>query len=182
MLKFFKKALKTGVVTGTDPLTPPDVDKNFRGKPEHDSSQCIACGACVNACPANALSIKTDVATNTQHWSLFLGRCIFCARCEEVCPTGAIELGQEVQLAAWNKDDLYMKADFPIQHCRECGKPFAVTKELEYAKEVLLQSGQYTDEQTLIDQLYTCPECKRKHNVTQSQRVQISRLLREVKA
>ncbi|MFM2486880.1 formate hydrogenlyase complex iron-sulfur subunit [Celerinatantimonas yamalensis] len=179
MLKFFKKALKTGIVTGTDPLTPPEVDKNFRGKPEHDPAQCIACAACVNACPATALTVETNVATGMQQWSLFLGRCIFCGRCEEVCPTGAIELGQEVQLAVWNKSDLYQKSDFPIAYCKECGKPFAVAKSLDYAQQILLQAGQYTDKESLTNQLHTCPDCKRLHNVTQSQRIMLSRLLRE---
>lgn len=179
MLKFFKNTLKTGVVTGRDPLVAPDVDKNFRGKPEHDSAQCIACAACINACPANALSVETDLDSGLQRWSLFIGRCIFCGRCEEVCPTGAIELTPEVQLATWNKDDLYIKADFPIEYCAECGQPFAVSKELDFAKAVLLQAGQYQDEPALDQQLHTCPKCKQKHNMTESSRIQLSRLLRE---
>lgn len=179
MLTFLKKALKTGVVTGQDPLVPPEVDKNFRGKPEHQPEQCIACAACVNACPANALNVETDLATGMQKWSLFLGRCIFCARCEEVCPTGAIKLTPEVQLAAFTKEDLYQRSDFPIQHCEVCGKPFAVAKELDYAQQLLMHAGQYQDEAALHHQLCTCPSCKRKQNITQSQRILLSRQLRE---
>ncbi|WP_411986142.1 formate hydrogenlyase complex iron-sulfur subunit [Shewanella sp. YIC-542] len=179
MLKYLKKALKTGVVTGSDPLTPPDVDKNFRGKPEHDPSQCIACSACMNACPANALTVKTNLASGMQEWSLFLGRCIFCGRCEEVCPTHAIVLTPEVQMAVWCKDDLYQKAAFPLACCTECNKPFAVEKELQYAEDLLMASGQYQDRDELHRQLHTCPQCKRRHNITQSQRINLSRLLRE---
>lgn len=179
MLKYLKKALSTGVVTGSDPLTAPDLDKNFRGKPEHNPAQCIACAACMNACPANALTVQTNLDTGMQEWSLFLGRCIFCARCEEVCPTGAIELSQEIQLAVWRKEDLYQKSAFPLAHCVECDKPFAVEKELQYAEDLLLVTGQYEDRAALHQQLHTCPHCKREHNITQSQRIAISRMLRE---
>lgn len=179
MLKFLKKAMQTGVVTGTDPLTPPDVDKNFRGKPEHDPAQCIACSACINVCPANALTVETNRKTGMQEWSLFLGRCIFCGRCEEVCPTAAIKLTPEVQLAAWRKEDLYQRSDFPIKNCVECGKPFAVEKELDYAEQLLLKTGQYQDKEALHKQLCTCPQCKRRENITESRRIAISRLLRE---
>ncbi|GGY96692.1 MULTISPECIES: formate hydrogenlyase complex iron-sulfur subunit [Shewanella] len=179
MLKFLKKALQTGVVTGTDPLTPPEVDKNFRGKPEQDPSQCIACAACMNACPANALTVQTNLVSGMQEWSLFLGRCIFCGRCEEVCPTHAIVLTQEVQMAVWRKEDLYQKSAFPLATCAECGKPFAVAKELQYAEDLLMATGQFEDREALHQQLHTCPHCKRAHNITQSQRINLSRLLRE---
>lgn len=179
MFKYLKLALGVGVATQNDPLVEPDVDKNFRGMPKHDPAQCIACSACINACPANALSCKTDLAADKQHWQFNLGRCIFCARCEEVCPTGAIELSQEVQMAVWKKEDLYQKAAFPIAHCIECDAPFAVAKELDYAEALLLKAGQYTDKEALHQQLHTCPACKRQHNLIESQRTSISRLIRE---
>ncbi|MFM2481440.1 formate hydrogenlyase complex iron-sulfur subunit [Celerinatantimonas sp. YJH-8] len=179
MLKFLKKAVKTGVVTGQDPLVPPNLDKNFRGKPEHHPEQCIGCAACINACPANALTVTTNLKTGMQQWSLFLGQCIFCGRCEEVCPTAAIKLTPQVQLAAFSKEDLYQRSDFPIQNCVVCGKPFAVQKELQYAQSLLMQAGQYQDEVALQQQLCTCPSCKREQNITQSQRIQLSRQLRE---
>ncbi|MBE9816385.1 4Fe-4S dicluster domain-containing protein, partial [Escherichia coli] len=54
-----------------------------RGKPDLMPSQCIACGACACACPANALTIQTDDQQNSRTWQLYLGRCIYCGRCEE---------------------------------------------------------------------------------------------------
>ncbi|STI80782.1 hydrogenase-4 component H [Escherichia coli] len=70
-------------------------------------SQCIACGACACACPANALTIQTDDQQNSRTWQLYLGRCIYCGRCEEVCPTRAIQLTNNFELTVTNKADLY---------------------------------------------------------------------------
>lgn len=88
MFTFIKKVIKTGTVTSRYPLEPMPVDKNFRGKPEHNPQQCIGCAACVNACPSNALTVETDLKTGELAWQFNLGRCIFCGRCEEVCPDG----------------------------------------------------------------------------------------------
>lgn len=52
MFTFIKKVIKTGTATSSYPLEPIAVDKNFRGKPEHNPQQCIGCAACVNACPS----------------------------------------------------------------------------------------------------------------------------------
>lgn len=86
MIPFIKKVLKTGTVTTPYPLQPVEVDKNFRGKPQHNPAQCIGCAACVNACPSNALSVALTDTQNRLDWQFNLGRCIFCGRCEEVCP------------------------------------------------------------------------------------------------
>lgn len=123
MLKLLKTALRHRHATVAYPARPLDVDPNFRGKPQYDARQCIACGACTAACPANALTMENDVANGLRRWSLNLGRCIFCARCEEVCPTAAIVLSPEFELAVWRKEDLQQRADFAICHCVECGAP-----------------------------------------------------------
>lgn len=106
MFTFIKKVIKTGAQTSSYPLEPIPVDKNFRGKPEHNPQQCIGCAACVNACPSNALTVETDLKTGELAWQFNLGRCIFCGRCEEVCPTVAIRLSQEYELAVWKKRGL----------------------------------------------------------------------------
>ncbi|STL56262.1 formate hydrogenlyase subunit 6 [Escherichia coli] len=103
MFTFIKKVIKTGTATSSYPLEPIAVDKNFRGKPEQNPQQCIGCAACVNACPSNALTVETDLATGELAWEFNLGHCIFCGRCEEVCPTAAIKLSQEYELACGRK-------------------------------------------------------------------------------
>lgn len=128
MFTFIKKVIKTGTPTSRYPLEPMPVDKNFRGKPEHNPQQCIGCAACVNACPSNALTVETDLKTGQLAWQFNLGRCIFCGRCEEVCPTVAIRLSQEYELAVWKKEDFLQQSRFALCNCRVCKRPFAVQK------------------------------------------------------
>lgn len=73
MFTFIKKVIKTGTATSSYPLEPIAVDKNFRGKPEQNPQQCIGCAACVNACPSNALTVETDLATGELAWQFDLG-------------------------------------------------------------------------------------------------------------
>ena len=156
MFTFIKKVIKTGTATHAYPLEPMPVDKNFRGKPEHTPQQCIGCAACVNACPSNALTVETDLATKQLAWQFNLGRRIFCGRCEEVCPTAAIKLSPEYELAVWKKEDFLQQSRFAICHCRECQRPFAVQKEIDYAIALLKHNGD-TRAELHRESFETCP-------------------------
>ncbi|HKM95520.1 MAG TPA: formate hydrogenlyase complex iron-sulfur subunit [Buttiauxella sp.] len=178
MFNFIKKAIKGGVVTESYPLQPIAVDPNFRGKPEHNPQQCIGCAACINACPSNALTVETDLVAGQLAWTFNLGRCIFCARCEEVCPTAAIKLSQEYELAVWNKADFLQQARFDLCNCRQCSKPFAVQKEIDYAIALLEHNGDKHAEAHRAS-FETCPECKRKLCLVSSEQIDLSRQIRE---
>ena len=140
MFKLLKTVFKAGDVTTKYPFKPYEVDDDFRGKPELNSDQCIVCAVCTIACPANALTMRTDPVTGERTWSLFLGRCIFCGRCEEVCPTKAIRLSQDFELSVTNKQDLFQETTFSTVSCQECGKPFISYKELNYTIDLFKQS------------------------------------------
>ena len=150
MFTFIKKVIKTGTATHAYPLEPMPVDKNFRGKPEHTPQQCIGC----------------------------LGRCIFCGRCEEVCPTAAIKLSPEYELAVWKKEDFLQQSRFAICHCRECQRPFAVQKEIDYAIALLKHNGD-TRAELHRESFETCPECKRQKCLVPSDRIELTRHMRE---
>ncbi|MFS2222672.1 formate hydrogenlyase complex iron-sulfur subunit [Pantoea sp. B65] len=179
MLKLIKKIIKTGGATLEYPAKPLDLSADFRGKPEYNPQQCIACGACANACPSNALTMTTADDGNSLRWSLFLGRCIFCARCEEVCPTAAIKLSQQFELAVWRKEDLFETADFAVCHCQQCGQPYAPQKEIDFAL-ALLQENQGLSAQEMENhrrQYETCPACKQQQHLTPASRINIGRHL-----
>ena len=48
-----------------------------------DEAKCVGCGACVGACPTEAIAVA-DKAT------IDAAKCIDCGACEGVCPAEAI--------------------------------------------------------------------------------------------
>ncbi len=44
---------------------------------------CVACGACIDACPVSAITLNDKAEVNADS-------CIDCGACESACPTGAI--------------------------------------------------------------------------------------------
>ncbi|MGF1716319.1 4Fe-4S dicluster domain-containing protein [Photobacterium chitinilyticum] len=180
MFKLLKTVIKTGEATKKYPFAPLEVCEDFRGKPELDAEQCLSCGACTRACPANALIMETDVKTGTRRWELSMARCIYCGRCEEVCPTKAITLSQNFELAVTRKEDLYEEAVFSLADCCQCGRPFVARKLLEYVLDTLAQSG-VTGEQLKLrrQQLETCPECRRSNNMLDSENISHLRYFEE---
>jgi hydrogenase-4 component H len=166
MFNLLRIVKNTGDVTVKYPFAPLELMPAFRGKPEYDPKQCIACAACTMACPANALTMETDVKAGVRTWQLFVGRCIFCGRCEEVCPTHALTLSQMFELAVANKADLYERATFSLCNCRICNRPFAPRKEVEYVMALMVQAGIDANVvNTRRSLLETCPECRRRQNI-----------------
>jgi formate hydrogenlyase subunit 6/NADH:ubiquinone oxidoreductase subunit I len=53
-----------------------------------DKEKCAGCGACVNVCPAGAISMKDDKA-------VISNKCVDCGRCAQVCPADAIYPGTQ---------------------------------------------------------------------------------------
>lgn len=57
-------------------------------KPEISEQTCSLCGACIEVCHEEALSLKADGIT------LDLSRCLHCGQCLRVCPTGTLQEAQ----------------------------------------------------------------------------------------
>lgn len=163
MLKLLKTIVGASEATVKYPFAPLEVCPGFRGKPELNAQQCIACAACVTACPANALTMETDTQSDTRTWQLYLGRCIYCGRCEEVCPTHAIRLSENFELTVLRKDDLYTRARFTLQRCRVCQRPFTVEKSIALAVALLVQQQKDAASLSLLrQQAAVCPQCKQR--------------------
>ena len=84
-LREIKEALKSFFsppYTGKFPYAPDKTFPGFRGKPEPDDAECIACGACAEVCPARAIEIRQNMSVKPPvreviwHYDV----CIFCVR------------------------------------------------------------------------------------------------------
>lgn len=69
-----------------------------------DEDECIGCGACVDICPVEAVSLEGEVAEVDEDW------CIGCGVCAVVCPTEAISLKRRTdQRAPATTEELFQR-------------------------------------------------------------------------
>ena len=54
-----------------------------------DKSVCVACGACVKACPKGAVSVWRGCYAQVEE-----AKCVGCGLCAKTCPAGCIEIKQ----------------------------------------------------------------------------------------
>src|SRR5215213_3722416 len=105
MLTVLRSALRAGRVTTTYPAAPRVPPPAFRGAPAIDPGRCDCSAACVEICPANAITL-TERADRRVDWKLDLAPCVFCGLCADACPTGAISMTGEYELATRSREDL----------------------------------------------------------------------------
>jgi hydrogenase-4 component H len=81
-----------------------------------------------------------------------------------------------------SKADLYDEAVFTLANCRQCDRPFVARKLLEYVMDTLAHSGVSGDQlQERRKQIETCPECRRRNNMLDSENVSHLRYLGDQK-
>jgi len=88
---------------------------------DNGMEKCIGCSLCAAACPAKAIYVVAAENTVQERFSpgeryakiyeINMIRCIFCGYCEEACPTGAIVLGQEYEIADYERPDFIYGKD-----------------------------------------------------------------------
>jgi hydrogenase-4 component H len=122
------------------PYEPCEVPQKYRGKPEFDLDSCIGCGACVNVCPTEALTMIDDEQADppVRKITLRCDTCIFCGNCSENCTTtDGINLSNKWDLASLNKDDFIETFDYELQYCQKCGAKIGTKKHLVWLYEKL---------------------------------------------
>ena len=50
------------------------------------TDECVACGACADTCPVEAISLG-----DSGIYVVDADTCVDCGACEDVCPTGAVK-------------------------------------------------------------------------------------------
>ena len=122
------------------PYEPCEVPQKYRGKPEFDLDSCIGCGACVNVCPTEALTMIDDEQADppARKITLRCDACIFCGNCSENCTTtDGINLSNKWDLASLNRDDFIETFDYELQFCEKCGAKIGTKKHLVWLYEKL---------------------------------------------
>ncbi|MCM8783249.1 MAG: 4Fe-4S dicluster domain-containing protein [Candidatus Omnitrophica bacterium] len=124
------KALIKGPYTSKFPFKPHTPFERFRGKPEFHHEECVGCGACVQVCPAGALSLedKGDKRILTVRWDT----CIFCGNCQANCLTEkGIILSKEFDLATTGKrEELFQSIEKELVRCSFCKEIIAPSDQL----------------------------------------------------
>ncbi|MGE5675353.1 MAG: 4Fe-4S dicluster domain-containing protein [Mycobacterium leprae] len=150
-LGLLRISLKTGRVTLPYPAAPHPPAEGFRGLPELDGTQCVGCGACVNACPARLIGLYDREGRRVLTANLH--RCTYCGRCAEVCPTGAMRMSTQFETVTADPAQLHLRADLQLAGCTACGRPLGTTRQMvQYMAELGLDPGTAA----------LCTRCKRR--------------------
>jgi len=89
------------------------ISPRFRGihalrRYSNGEERCIACKLCEAVCPANAITIESELRSDgtrrTAQYDIDLFKCIFCGFCEEACPVDAIVETQIFDYAFESRD------------------------------------------------------------------------------
>jgi len=151
-------------VTLRYPFTELEAPPEYRGLPHIDPKLCIGCGACVNACPPDAILRIDDYDKGTRKIVLDIGRCIRCARCEEICPTGAIRLTNLFEAASPDRRDHIQVVELRLVRCKVCGNYTDFT-ERQVKKALQILPKEILEEEALEEKVFMCRNCRRKGTV-----------------
>ena len=73
--------------------------------------RCIACKLCESICPAQAITIESEIRTDgsrkTTRYDIDMLKCIYCGLCEESCPVDAVVQGPNFEFATETREELY---------------------------------------------------------------------------
>ncbi len=112
-MKITAKELVNKKITVQFPEERTPISPRFRGlhalrRYPNGEERCIACKLCEAVCPANAITIESEMRTDgtrrTTQYDIDLFKCIFCGFCEEACPVDAIVETQIFDYAFESRD------------------------------------------------------------------------------
>ncbi|MBI5820175.1 MAG: NADH-quinone oxidoreductase subunit NuoB [Verrucomicrobia bacterium] len=111
MLGILGKSISTGIVTTSYPVTPPEVSRHTRGRPEIDWANWTDARPAAAVCPTGAISFQNN--GQQRRASLDLGKCVFCGLCAGV--DKSIRMTNVRECAARRRDDLVTTAAYLLK-------------------------------------------------------------------
>jgi NADH-quinone oxidoreductase subunit I len=106
-----------------------------RGLHEFETDKCIICELCAKACPVDCIYIhaegrgKNAVLTR---FAIDYSKCLFCALCVDPCPVDCIHMGQQYDLAAFDRGETvvldFVKGEGPWRTALTSAEPGAGLK------------------------------------------------------
>jgi Ni,Fe-hydrogenase III small subunit/formate hydrogenlyase subunit 6/NADH:ubiquinone oxidoreductase subunit I len=108
MFKILKKTAQTGLVTISYPEAPAALSARYRGAPRFDFAGWQDPTVAEAACPTGAITVTAGETSGRV--TVDYGRCIYCGECAKADPS--IQMTQHCELAARNRDDLLITADY----------------------------------------------------------------------
>lgn len=112
MFKILQKTFQVGMATAGYPRIAPRVASQFRGRPEFDFEAWRDARPAADACPTGAIAVRD--CDDVRQVTVDYGRCIFCGECAEASPGGAVRMTQEFELAAADRRELVLTAEYAL--------------------------------------------------------------------
>jgi Ni,Fe-hydrogenase III small subunit/formate hydrogenlyase subunit 6/NADH:ubiquinone oxidoreductase subunit I len=112
MFNILQKTIRIGVVTTDYPERPARLPLTSRGRPEFDFKSWRDARPAAEVCPTGAISFRD--AGDSRMVTVDYGLCIFCGLCAEVEPGGAVQVTREFELAAADRRQLVMEAEYGL--------------------------------------------------------------------
>jgi Ni,Fe-hydrogenase III small subunit/formate hydrogenlyase subunit 6/NADH:ubiquinone oxidoreductase subunit I len=112
MFKILQKSFSIGSATADYPRIAPRLAEQFRGCPEFDFETWSDARPAAEACPTGAIALSDR--NGKRQITVDYGRCIFCGECAEASHDGAVRMTQEFELAAENRRDLVLFAEYTL--------------------------------------------------------------------
>ena len=112
MFKILQKTLQTGIVTAPYPEVAPPLSEHFRGRPAFDLEKWRDARPAAEVCPTGAIALSESY--DSRQVTIDYGRCVFCGQCAEVSIDGAVQVTREFELAALDRRDLIITAEYAL--------------------------------------------------------------------
>ena len=112
MFKILQKSLSIGSATADYPRIAPRLVEQFRGCPQFDFAAWSDARPAAEACPTGAIAVRDR--DGARQVTVDYGRCIFCGECEQASSDGAVRMTQQFELAAADRRDLVLTAEYTL--------------------------------------------------------------------